>query len=113
MHGARAADVAVADMTQLPELMHGCEREVFGDRAYRKKADRRFPESRGMHCRINRRPTSRRPLSGHRRMIKSGRELPAEISGYNHRGRLRAPASCSVQNRFDYQRNGDARRRYY
>jgi IS5 family transposase len=69
VHSVRATDAAVADVTQLPELLHGYEREVFGDQAYWKEDDRRFLESRGIHYRINRRPTSRRPLSERWRMI--------------------------------------------
>jgi len=29
-----ATDARVADLTQLPHLLHGQEREVFGDQAY-------------------------------------------------------------------------------
>ena len=69
VHRVIATDAAVADVTQLPELLHGYEREVFGDQAYWKEDGRRFLESRGIHYRINRRPTSRRPLGGRWRMI--------------------------------------------
>jgi transposase, IS5 family len=37
VHTVRVTDAAVADITQLPELLHGEEREVFGDQAYWKK----------------------------------------------------------------------------
>ena len=63
VHTVRATDAAVADITQLPELLHGEEREVFGDQAYWKEDDREFLESCGIRYRINRRPTARRPLS--------------------------------------------------
>ncbi len=69
VHSVRATDAAVADVTQLPELLHGYESEVFGDQAYWKEDDRRFLESRGIHYRINRRPTPRHPLSERWRMI--------------------------------------------
>src|ERR1700753_1761234 len=55
VHTVRATDAAVADVTQLPELLHGQEREVFGDQAYWKEADREFLEAWGMRYRINRR----------------------------------------------------------
>ena len=42
VHTVRATDADVADITQLPELLHGQEREVFGDQAYWKEADREF-----------------------------------------------------------------------
>jgi IS5 family transposase len=47
VHTVRATAASVADITQLPDLLHGHEREVFGDRAYWKEADREFLEARG------------------------------------------------------------------
>jgi IS5 family transposase len=47
VHTVRATDAAVADITQLPELLHGQEHEVFGDQAYWKEDDRQFLESLG------------------------------------------------------------------
>jgi transposase, IS5 family len=73
VHTVRATAAAVADITQLPELLHGEEREVFGDQAYWKKDDREFLESCGIRYRINRRPTTRRPLSERWRMINRAR----------------------------------------
>ena len=69
VHTVRATDAGVADITQLPELLHGQEREVFGDQAYWKEADRKFLQSWGMRYRINRRPTAQRPLSERWRKI--------------------------------------------
>jgi len=69
----RATAASVADITQLPDLLHGQEREVFGDQAYWKEADRKFLEAWGMRYRINRRPTSKRPLSARWRMINRAR----------------------------------------
>jgi IS5 family transposase len=63
VHTVRATAASVADITQLPDLLHGQEREVFGDQAYWKEADRKFLEAWGMRYRINRRPASKRPLS--------------------------------------------------
>jgi IS5 family transposase len=34
VHTVRATDASVADINQMPELLHGQEREVFGDQAY-------------------------------------------------------------------------------
>ena len=59
--------------TKLPELLHGAEREVFGDQAYWKEDDREFLESWGIRYRVNRRPTARRPLSERWRMINRAR----------------------------------------
>ena len=72
VHTVRATNAAVADITQLPDLLDGQEREVFGDQAYRKEDDRAFLESWGVRYRINRRP-SRRPLSKRWRMINRAR----------------------------------------
>ena len=72
VHTVRATSAAVADITQLPDLLHGQEREVFGDQAYWKEDDRAFLESWGVRYRINRRP-SRRPLSKRWRMINRAR----------------------------------------
>jgi transposase, IS5 family len=72
VHTVRATNAAVADITQLPDLLHGQEREVFGDQAYWKEDDRAFLESWGVRYRINRRP-SRRPLGQRWRMINRAR----------------------------------------
>src|ERR1700752_112853 len=73
VHTVRATDAAVADVTQLPELLHGEEREVFGDQAYWKEDDREFLESWGTRYRINRRPRGRSPRSRPWRMINRAR----------------------------------------
>ena len=73
VHTLRATAASVADITQLPDLLHGQEREVFGDQAYWKEDDREFLEAWGMRYRINRRPTSKRPLSARWRMINRAR----------------------------------------
>ena len=56
----RDTDAGVTDVTQLPELLHGQEREVFGDQAYWKEDDRKVLEAWSMRYRINRRPTGER-----------------------------------------------------
>src|SRR4029077_17961332 len=40
VHTVRATDASVAYINQMPELLHGQEREVFGDQAYWKEDDR-------------------------------------------------------------------------
>ena len=67
------ASAAAADITQLPELLHGEEREVFGDQAYWKAADRQAYHARGVRYRINRRPNPGAPLSARWRMINRAR----------------------------------------
>src|SRR5271169_5182415 len=73
VHTVRATAASVADITQLPELLHWQERELFGDQAYWKEADRKFLEAWGVRYRINRRATSQRPLSERWRMINRAR----------------------------------------
>ena len=73
VHTVRATDAGVADITQLPDLLHGQEREVFGDQAYWKEDDRKFLEAWGVRYRINRRPTAQRPLSARWRLINRAR----------------------------------------
>jgi IS5 family transposase len=73
VHTVKATDAGAADITQLPDLLHGQEREVFGDQAYWKEDDREFLEAWGVRYRINRRPTAQRPLSERWRMINRAR----------------------------------------
>ena len=73
VHTVRATNAACADLSQLPDLLHGQEREIFGDQAYWKEADRQAYEARGVRYRINRRPTSQRPLGERWRMINRAR----------------------------------------
>ena len=73
VHSVTATNAAVAEVTQLPELLHGAERELFGDQAYWKEADRQFLESWGIRYRINRRPTAQQPLNARWRLINRAR----------------------------------------
>ena len=72
IHTVTATDARAADITQMPYLLHGQEREIFGDQAYWKEADRLAFAARGVRYRINRRP-SRRPLSERWRLINRAR----------------------------------------
>ena len=72
VHSVRATHAGAADITQLPQLLHGQEREIFGDQAYWKEADREAFAARGVRYRINRRPT-RQALSERWRMINRAR----------------------------------------
>ncbi len=73
VHTVRATAASVADISQLPDLLHGQEREVFGDQAYWKEDDRDFLEAWGVRYRINRRATAQRPLSARWRLINRAR----------------------------------------
>ncbi len=69
VHTVTATNAAAADISQLPALLHGRERVVFGDQAYWKEADRQSYECRGVRYRINRRPTASAPLSARWKQI--------------------------------------------
>ena len=71
VHTVTATDARAADITQLPQLLHGQEREIFGDRAYWKEADRQAFTAQGVRYRVNRRRTHR-PLSERWRLINRG-----------------------------------------
>ncbi len=73
VHTLGATHAAAADISQLPALLHGQERVIFGDQAYWKEADRRAYEARGVHYRMNRRPTARAPLSQRQKLINRAR----------------------------------------
>jgi IS5 family transposase len=73
VHTVTATNAAAADITQLPALLHGQEREVFGDQAYWKETDRQTYEARGVRYRINRRPNPRAPLSERWKQINCAR----------------------------------------
>jgi transposase, IS5 family len=73
VHSVTATNAGAADITQLPELLHGQEREVFGDQAYWKEADRQEFEARGVRYRVNRRPAPSRPLNERWRKINRAR----------------------------------------
>jgi IS5 family transposase len=72
VHRLTATDARAADITQMAQLLHGQEREVFGDQAYWKEADRQAFAASGTRYRVNRRPSSR-PLSERWRMINRAR----------------------------------------
>jgi IS5 family transposase len=73
VHTVTATHAAAADISQLPGLLHGRERRVFGDQAYWKEADRQAYEARGVCYRVNRRPTTSAPLSERWRLINRAR----------------------------------------
>lgn len=74
VHSVTATHAAAADITQLPALVHGAERALYGDQAYWKAADRAAYEARGVRYRVNRRAASpRQPLSARWRGINRAR----------------------------------------
>lgn len=62
-HSLVVTDAAQADIKQMRDLLHGEEREIYGDQAYWKESDRRDFERRGIRYRVNRRRKGKEPLS--------------------------------------------------
>lgn len=73
VHTVTATHAATADITQMNELLHGDEREIYGDQAYWKEADRQRFRSAGVRYRVNRRPNGSRPLTEHQKKINRSR----------------------------------------
>jgi len=74
VHHVTATHAAAADITQMPNLLHGEESEIYGDQAYWKAADREAFEARGVRYRVNRRAASRtKPLGERWRAINRAR----------------------------------------
>jgi len=62
VHSLVCTHVAEADVNQLPNLIHGEESELYGDRAYWSEWDRRRFQEVGVRYRVNRRGKAGRPL---------------------------------------------------
>jgi IS5 family transposase len=73
VHSLATTDAAAADINQLPELLHGEERALYGDQAYWCEADRRAAEDAGLKYRVNRRPTEKHPLTKRWKAINRAR----------------------------------------
>src|SRR5262245_66436247 len=74
VHSVTATHAGVADITQLPTLVHGEERVLYGDQAYWKEADRQAFEAAGVRYRVNRRAAApHQPLSARWRAINRAR----------------------------------------
>ena len=86
VHTVRVTDAAQTDINQLPELMHGQERVLFGDKAYWCDADRQaYEEGRHEvpgHPTRSTRGTAHRALAGDQPdPLESARVLRASLPG--------------------------------
>jgi IS5 family transposase len=70
VHSLSTTAANVSDITQMPELLHGEEREVFGDQAYWNEAHRQAALAKGTRYRVNRRSPH---LSQYQRFINRRR----------------------------------------
>jgi IS5 family transposase len=73
VHTLTATHAAVHDVTMLPELLHGEETVVYGDRGYWKEADRQAAEAAGVRYRVNRRGTEQHPVTARWKQINRAR----------------------------------------
>lgn len=86
VHHVRATPAGAADVTQLPELLHGRERVLYGDQAYWTEEHRQLWTMSGGQYRVNRRGTRTRPLT--RRQRRQNRERSRERARGEHAFRV-------------------------
>lgn len=67
VHHLTTTAAHVADITQLPHLLHGAERVLHGDQAYWSEFHRACADAHGVRYRVNRRGTHQRPLTAAQR----------------------------------------------
>lgn len=73
VHSLTTTDAATGDVTQLPALLHGQERELFGDQAYWVEDHRAHWVASGGRYRVNRRGTAARPLTPRQKALNRER----------------------------------------
>lgn len=73
VHSLTTTSAAAADITEMPKLLHGKERVIFGDQAYWKEKDRQHYRERNIRYRVNRRGHRHRPLTEHQKKINQSR----------------------------------------
>lgn len=73
VHTVTTTHAAEADIGQLPQLLHGEERTLYGDRAYWSERDQAACEAAGIAYRVNRRGTHHHPVSERWRQINRAR----------------------------------------
>jgi IS5 family transposase len=82
VHSLSTTAANMSDITQMPELLHGEEREVFGDQAYWSEAHWRADLVKGIRYRVNRRSPH---LSEYQRFINRRRSAaPARVEHVFH-----------------------------
>ncbi|HEV2227393.1 MAG TPA: IS5 family transposase [Steroidobacteraceae bacterium] len=69
VHTLVTTDAGASDFKQLPKLLHGQERALYGDQAYWSEMHRVAAREHGVRYRVNRRPNPGRPLTGYQRHL--------------------------------------------
>lgn len=73
VHSLVTGPASQADISRLDDLVHGQERELFGDQAYWSEDHRLHCREAGIAYRMNRRPRYRHPLTEQQRRINRAR----------------------------------------
>lgn len=73
VHTLTTTHAAAADITQMANLLHGDEREIFGDQAYWKESLRKEYHEAGVRYRVNRRGHYKKPLTEHQKAVNRAR----------------------------------------
>jgi len=69
VHTLVTTHAGASEFNQLPKLLHGEERELYGDQAYWSELHRIAAKEHGVRYRVNRRPSPGRPLTEHQRWL--------------------------------------------
>lgn len=72
-HTVTATSASVNDFTQLPELLHGEEREIYGDRSYWSEEHRWLCRRVGLRYRVNRRGKRAHAITDNQLRVNRGR----------------------------------------
>jgi IS5 family transposase len=73
VHSLVTTPANAPDISQLPQLLHGEEKVLFGDQAYWSEFHRECAKQAGVRYRVNRRGTSQKPLTEHQKAINRSR----------------------------------------
>lgn len=69
VHTLVTTDAAQADVSQLPKLLHGDEKVLYGDQAYWSEFHRQCAKISGVRYRVNRRPNRGQPLTEYQKKL--------------------------------------------
>lgn len=73
VHSLTTTHAAASELDELPHLLHGEERVLYGDRGYWKESDRAACEAAGIRYRVNRRGCRHAPVSDRWQAINRAR----------------------------------------
>lgn len=85
VHTLVTTDAGAADITRLPQLLHGAKRELYGDQAYCSEMHRLAAKELGVRYRVNRRAVPGRRLTEHQRRLNRLRSATRARGGHAFR----------------------------